>query len=64
MNNLTELTIAEALNGLKNKDFTSVELKQAHIDDMESAQVLKSYITETTDSALKQSAASNSCRSA
>ena len=35
MNTLTNLTIDKALDGLKNKEFTSVELTQAHIDMME-----------------------------
>ena len=31
MSNFTNLTIKQALDGLKNKDFTSVELTDAHI---------------------------------
>ena len=30
----TNMTMVEALKGLENKDFTSVELTQAHLDAM------------------------------
>ena len=51
---LTTLTISEALQGLGNKEFTSVELTQAHIDAMEGARNLNAYIVETPEIALKQ----------
>lgn len=54
MSNLTDISVVEALNGLKNKDFTSVELTQAHIDGMEAAKHLNAFITETPELALKQ----------
>ena len=54
MTNLTHLTISEALKGLKNKDFTAVELTTAHIDVMEKTKHLNAYITETQDHALAQ----------
>lgn len=62
MTNLTNLTIAEALNGLKNKDFTSVELTQAHIDVMAAQKDLNAYIVETPEQALEQAKASDAKR--
>ncbi len=54
MTELTNLTIATALEGLKNKDFTATELTQAHIAAVESARDLNCFITETPEIALKQ----------
>ncbi|NCO03070.1 MAG: Asp-tRNA(Asn)/Glu-tRNA(Gln) amidotransferase subunit GatA [Alphaproteobacteria bacterium] len=62
MTNLTNMTMVEALKGLENKDFTSVEITQAHIDAMQSARHLNAYITETPEIALKQAAASDAKR--
>lgn len=62
MTNLTNMTMVEALKGLENKDFTSVEITQAHIDAMASARHLNAYITETPEIALKQAAASDAKR--
>ncbi|MEM6812314.1 MAG: Asp-tRNA(Asn)/Glu-tRNA(Gln) amidotransferase subunit GatA [Pseudomonadota bacterium] len=59
MTNFTELTIAEALKGLKNKDFTAVELTKAHIDGMEASKELNCFITETPDLAMEQAAESD-----
>jgi len=56
------MTMVEALKGLENKDFTSVEITQAHIDAMQSARHLNAYITETPEIALKQAAASDAKR--
>ena len=62
MTQYTNLTIAEALTGLENKDFTAVELAQAHIDTMAEHNALNAYITETPDIALKQAEASDKRR--
>lgn len=62
MTSLTRLTIAEALKGLENKDFTSVELTQAHIDAMATAKNLNCFIVETPDLALEQAAESDKRR--
>lgn len=62
MTNLTNLTIAEALKGLDNKDFTSVELAQAHIDAVAAARDLNCFIVETPELALKQAKASDERR--
>ena len=62
MSNLTQMTMAEALKGLENKDFTSVELTQAHLDAMEAARHLNAFITETPEQALEAAAASDKRR--
>mgnify|MGYP003632038113 CR=1 FL=1 len=59
MTDLTALSVAEALAGMKNKDFSAVEITQAHIDAMEQARGLNAYITETPEIALKQAAESD-----
>ena len=59
MTNLTDLTIASALSGLKAKDFSAAELTQAHITAMENARDLNAFIVETPDIALKQAAESD-----
>ncbi len=62
MSNLTDLTIETALEGLKNKEFTSVELTQSHIDMMGKHKDLYTFITETPDVALKQAKQSDDKR--
>mgnify|MGYP003670394239 CR=1 FL=1 len=62
MTDLTNLTIAQALKGLDNKDFTAVELTQAHIDAMAEHKGLNAYITETPELALTQAAQSDKRR--
>lgn len=59
MTDLTNLTIAEALSGLEKKDFTSVELTEAHISAMEQNRHLNAYIVETPELALDQARASD-----
>ena len=59
MKNLTTLTIKDALAGLKKKEFTAVELTEAHIKAAEAARHLNCFITETFDVARKQAAASD-----
>lgn len=62
MTNLTHLTIAEALEGLKKKEFTAVELTQAHITATQEQRALNAYITETPELALEMAAASDQRR--
>lgn len=62
MTNLTHLSIAEALEGLKKKDFTAVELTQAHIAATQEQRALNAYITETPELALEMAAASDKRR--
>jgi len=52
MTDLTKLTITQALSALKNKEFTAVELTQAHLNKMESTRHLNAFITETPELAL------------
>jgi aspartyl-tRNA(Asn)/glutamyl-tRNA(Gln) amidotransferase subunit A len=51
MAELTSLTIAEARAGLAKKDFTAVELANAHLAAMEEARVLNAYVLETPERA-------------
>ena len=62
MTNLTHLTIAEALKGLKDKKFSAVELAKAHIDAMAKTKNLNAYIVETPEIALKQAQESDARR--
>ncbi|MDO9427946.1 MAG: Asp-tRNA(Asn)/Glu-tRNA(Gln) amidotransferase subunit GatA [Methylobacterium sp.] len=52
MTTLNELTLAEARDGLKAKDFSAHELTQAHLAAMEKARGLNAYILETPERAL------------
>ena len=54
MTDLTKLTISQATTGLKNKDFSAVELTTSYINQMEKTDNLNAYITKTTDNALSQ----------
>jgi aspartyl-tRNA(Asn)/glutamyl-tRNA(Gln) amidotransferase subunit A len=62
MTDLTQLTMTEALDGLAKKDFTAVELTQAHIKAVEDAKALNAFITETPELALEQAKASDARR--
>jgi len=54
MSNLTRLTIANALAGLKKKEFSCQELTNAHLTEMTKHRDLNAYITETSDIAIRQ----------
>ena len=54
MTDLTNLTIAEAREGLKNKEFTAIELTKAYIENMESKRNLNAFVCETPEKALEQ----------
>lgn len=54
MTDLTKLTIAEALKGLKGKEFSSVELTSAYVEQMQSHRNLNAYVLETPEKALEQ----------
>ncbi len=56
---LTNLTIAGALKGLKNKDFSAVELTDAHIAQVESNRHLNAFTLETPEIARAQAKASD-----
>ena len=49
MTKLTDLSIAEARDGLKAKDFSAVELTDAYIGAVEAARPLNAFITETPE---------------
>jgi len=49
---LTDLTIAEARDGLRAKDFSARELAEAHVGAMAAARGLNAYLTETPERAL------------
>lgn len=64
MTDLTHLTLVEALKGLEKKEFTSVELTEAHIRATEDMRHLNAYVTETPDRAIAQARASDARRAA
>src|SRR5580693_9154435 len=47
----TSMTLAEARDGLAKKQFTSLELTNAHIEAMEAARALNAFVLETPDQA-------------
>jgi len=55
----TDLTLASARDGLQRREFSAVELTQAHIAAIEGARHLNAFITETPDKALVQARASD-----
>lgn len=54
MSELTKLTIAEALKGLKSKKFSAVELTTEYVKAMEANRGYNAYVLETADQALAQ----------
>lgn len=59
MTKLTDLTIAEAREGLKKKDFSATELTQAYVENMEKGRRFNAYVTESADKALAQAKVSD-----
>ena len=51
MNDLTSLSIAEARSALRSKQFTAVELANAHVAAIEQARALNAFVVETPDRA-------------
>src|SRR6516225_6436501 len=51
MNGLTALTLAQARDGLRRRDFSATELVEAHLGAMEQARILNAYVLETPDQA-------------
>jgi aspartyl-tRNA(Asn)/glutamyl-tRNA(Gln) amidotransferase subunit A len=51
MTNLTDLTVADAREGLRRREFTAVELTDAYLKNMEEAQILNAYIAKTVSQA-------------
>ncbi|MFP5513106.1 MAG: Asp-tRNA(Asn)/Glu-tRNA(Gln) amidotransferase subunit GatA [Alphaproteobacteria bacterium] len=62
MTALTHLTMAEALDGLAKKEFTAVELTEAHVRAVEAVRPFNIFITETPDAALSMAKASDGRR--
>lgn len=62
MTTLNTLSIHEALDGLAKKEFSSVELTQAHLDAMTKHQDLNAYIVETHELALETARTSDARR--
>ena len=54
MTDLTKLTIAQVLDGLKKKEFSAVELTKDYISQMEKNKYTNAYVLETPEVALKQ----------
>ncbi len=53
MTTLNELTLAQARDGLKAKDFSAADLAKAHIAAVEAARGLNAYLLETPERALE-----------
>jgi len=56
---LTSLTLAAARDGLANKEFSAVELADAHLLAIEKARALNAYVLETPERALAMAKASD-----
>jgi len=52
MTDLTSLTLADARDRLRRREFSAVELAQAHLAAMEKARALNAFVLETPDQAL------------
>src|SRR5215216_7959586 len=59
MTDLTNLTLAEARDGLKAKRFSSTELTTAHVAAVEKARALNAFVLETPERALEMAEASD-----
>jgi aspartyl-tRNA(Asn)/glutamyl-tRNA(Gln) amidotransferase subunit A len=59
MSTLTSLTLKGALDGLKYKAFSAVEITRAHIEAVEAARPLNAFVLETPEQALDMAAASD-----
>ncbi|MGA0347368.1 MAG: Asp-tRNA(Asn)/Glu-tRNA(Gln) amidotransferase subunit GatA [Alphaproteobacteria bacterium] len=59
MSELTALTIAEALKGLKAREYTAEELTEEHIKSIEAARDLNAFVLETPDQAIEDARASD-----
>jgi aspartyl-tRNA(Asn)/glutamyl-tRNA(Gln) amidotransferase subunit A len=59
MSELTGLTLKGALEGLKARAFSAVELAQAHLDAIAAARSLNAYVLETPEKALAMAEASD-----
>ena len=59
MTDLTQLTLKDALAGLRAREFSAVELARAHIDAIAASRALNAYVLETPEKALAMAEASD-----
>tara|TARA_R110002124_G_scaffold75841_8_gene203318 strand:+ start:6753 stop:8225 length:1473 start_codon:yes stop_codon:yes gene_type:complete len=59
MTDLTKLTLAAALDGLKDKQFSSREITQDFVSAISAAKILNAYVVETPEKALAMADASD-----
>ena len=59
MTDLTDLTISQAISGLKNKEFKATELTKAYIRNMENGRKYNAYVTECLEKAMEQAEVSD-----
>lgn len=59
MSSLTDLTLADAVDGLRARAFSARELTAAHIEAIEQARALNAFVLETPERALAMAAASD-----
>jgi aspartyl-tRNA(Asn)/glutamyl-tRNA(Gln) amidotransferase subunit A len=59
MSDLTSLTLAEARDRLRKREFSATELTQAHLAAMERARALNAYVLETPEQALAMAKAAD-----
>src|SRR3954471_17429820 len=59
MSELTSLTLAEARDRLRRREFSSVELADAHLAAMEKARELNAFVLETPERARTMAAAAD-----
>ena len=59
MADLTELNLAEARDGLAKKEFSAVELTEAHMARVSASSALNAYVLETPEKALEMAAESD-----
>src|SRR6516164_7227307 len=59
MTDLTALTLAQARDGLRKKQFSATELAEAHLDAMARARALNAFVKETPERAREMARASD-----
>src|SRR5580704_15974031 len=59
MTDLTALTLAQARDGLRSKEFSATELAESHLAAIESARALNAFVLETPERALDMARASD-----
>ena len=59
MADLTELNLAEARDGLAKKEFSAVELTEAHMTRVSASSALNAYVLETPEKAMEMAAESD-----